>query len=352
MKFDFFKKIFYPLNYLSMPSVGLDISNNSIKYTEFFSERGRLSIKNIGEIPIGPNVIKDGDILDKNSLVKALLQVKDKISSDMVSVSIPEERTYVFEVKIPRVDDSEIRQALEFRLEENVPLKADEVFFEYEIIDNTKKSDNGLFLSVSAIPKVVIESYINALSSAGLYPVTFEIESRMVARSVIQKNNKRTFMIVYVKDDSTILSVVSNGVVRFSSVVSVGENMMKENLLKTDSSKDHEKGSFYSLLNVFSIIKDEIEKFIDYVKLENKEKKDISSFDIDKIILCGNSSNIPGFLNHISQNISIEVVKADVWANVFDLNKYLPPVKFNDSLNFATSIGLAIPYLKYKNNNN
>ncbi len=348
MKLDLFKKIFYPLNYLSMPSVGLDISNRAIRFTEFSNERGRISIKNIGEVALAPNIIKDGDILNKDALIKALVEAKGKISSDMVSVSIPEEKTYIFEVKIPKVDDSEIRQALEFRLEENVPLKADEVFFEYEIIGNPKKTDPMLFLSVSVIPKSVIENYLAILSSAGLYPVTFEIESKMVARSVIQKKYNKTSMIVYIKDDSTIFSLVVDTIVRFTTVIPVGESTIKANLLKVNPTQKDNTDSFYTQLNTFSIIKDEVEKFIDYVKSEKKNKKNIESYDIDRIILCGESTTLPGFLNHISQNLNIEIVRANVWSNVFNPNEYLPAITFDDSLSFATSIGLAVPYLKYK----
>jgi hypothetical protein len=34
----------------------------------------------------------------------------------------------------------------------------------------------------------------------------------------------------------------------------------------------------------------------------------------------------------------------NVWVNMFNLNSYLPPIPFRDSLKFAAAVGLAAPY--------
>ena len=96
MKTNFLKKIFYPPQYLSMKAAGIDIHNQSIRYIEFDYEKSNPSVKNFGEIYLSPNIIKDGEIINKNAFVKALSEVKRKISSDFVKISIPEEKTCAF----------------------------------------------------------------------------------------------------------------------------------------------------------------------------------------------------------------------------------------------------------------
>ena len=155
MKANFLKKLFYPPDYLSLPAAGIEICNKSIKYIELFNKNGAYSIKNFGEVLLLPNTVKDGDILNKNALIKALVEVKKNISSDFVKVSIPEEKTYVFDTRIPKEIDSDIRNVLEFKIEENVPLKLEEVFFDYEIV-NDNNSPKDKVLNVSVIPQKVI----------------------------------------------------------------------------------------------------------------------------------------------------------------------------------------------------
>ncbi len=344
MKLEFFKKILYPIDYLSFRRAGLDISGESIRFVEFLNESGKLSIKNFGEVLIPEESIKNGEIYNSEGLIKALSQVKNKISVTTVTVSIPEEKTYIFEIKLPEMDFSEIRDALEFRMEENVPFKNNEVYFEYEIIGQDKK-DGGIYLSVSVIPKKIVEEYTNLLVSVGLFPISFEIESRIIAQTIIPSGDKRNYIIVDIKDSSTLFSFVEGGVVRFSSTLGIGESYIRNSLLKTGASLEKvEKESIVSPINVYSVIKDELEKFVDYIKTKRENNKS----ELHKVMVCGKSANLPGFLRHISQNLDVEIELANVWVNLFDTNEYLPPIDFDDSLNYSIAIGLAVPNIKNK----
>ena len=349
-----------------MPIAGVEICNSSVRYVEFSNKKGNLSLKNFGEIPFPDGVVKNGEILNKKVLIKSLSDLKNKISADFISVSISEEQTYMFYTQIPDLKkDAEIRQAVEFKLEEYIPVKADEVSFEYHLLRDKKDGDGNLFVSVSAIPKKVIATYAEVLDQAGITPVSFEIESRMVAKSVISKNYHKTSIIINIKDDYTALSLVVDGNTRFSSTVPIGNNIIRANLLKTDPAAYDANGnlsekvvtydatanndSFEALLNIFSIIKDEVRKFNDYLISKASDKKSFLSDQIDQIVLCGKSSILPGLTNYINQSFNTEVVLANVWINTFDLNNHIPSLKFQDSLAYTAPIGLAVNSIKNLN---
>ncbi len=361
MKSRFLKKLFYPPNYLTMLVAGVSIDNREIRYIEFFNKKGKLSLKNFGEISFPENTIKDGEILNKGAFIKALNDLKSKISADFIRVGIPEEQTYIFDTEIPKAAGSNIREAIEFKLEENVPLKVAEVIFEYEIL-KSQKPDEHTHSTVSVIPRNIIESFVEVFDTAGLSSIAFEVESRMVARSVIPRNNHQTLIVIDIKNDSTIMFAVIDGVVRFSSTVPIGESAIKTSLMKVDPSlyestgKISEKAydlstplnndTFMSLLNVFSVIRDELMKFNEYIQSKAAEKRNFSPHKLDRIILSGSKSALPGFSNYLSQNFGVEIVLADVWTNIFEKNEYIPDLKFQDSLDFAAAIGMAIPLYK------
>jgi type IV pilus assembly protein PilM len=361
MKANFLKKILYVPNYLTLPFAGIEICNKSIKYIEFFNKKGILSVKNFGEVLLPPNVVRDGDILNRSVLIKSLTEVKNNISTNFIKVSIPEEKTYIFDVQIPKEAKTNIREALEFKIEENVPLKLEESSFEYEIVDNKLPKD--ILLGVSVIPKRVIADYTDVFYQVGVYPTSYEIESKMIASSVILKGDKKNSIIINIKDDSTVFIAVINGFVRFTSSVSIGESAIRENLLKSDSFKDeltmgkffendfsfettYTKELYSSLINIFSVLKDEVEKFSEYIINKFPNIKNSSTNNIDKIILCGRSSTLPGLAKHINQNLKTEIILANVWSDVFDIKENTSSMKFNDSLSFVTPIGLVVSSYK------
>jgi type IV pilus assembly protein PilM len=367
MKIKLFNKILYPPVFLSLPSAGVEICNNCIKYVELYNLKGTVSLKKFGEVPLSANIIKDGDILNKNSLVKALIEVKKNITSNFVKVSIPEEKTYIFDVEIPKEAKKNIREALEFKIEENVPLKLEEVSFEYEELKNSKNNSNNISVNVSVIPKSIIDDYTEVLNQADIYPVAFEVESKVIADAVISKKDRNNYIIVKIKENSTVLIAVIDGIVRFSSSIGVGEYYIKEKLFKTDLFKDkpvdydffssdfsfdaaYTSESYDAVVSVFSVFKDEVEKFNGYVedKFFNADQniKSIKNNKIEKIILCGKCAVLPGLAKHINQNMNAEIILANAWINVFDISETPPQMKFNDSLNFITPIGLVVSSYK------
>jgi type IV pilus assembly protein PilM len=343
-------------NYLSMPAVGIEISNRSIKYVEFTKRYGVLNLEDFGEASISSGIIENGSIIKKDDLIKILSDLKTNFSSNFVRLSIPEEKVYIFNTKIPSMKDSEIRQALEFRIEENVPLKLDEVIFEYDILG---KEGGEILLNVFVVSKEIILGYTDVLILSGLCPVAFDVESIVVAKTIIE--DKKNSIILNIKEDSSILSAVIHGVVHSTLIIPVGESLVKEGLSKVKSIKNldfNKSGLFYSpeislntdvsdaLLNVFSIFKDEVEKFNDFYISQTKDK--ISGFNgFDSIILCGKSAILSGFTKHINQDLNIKVEVANPWIHVFDVNDKIPSLKFEESLGYISAIGSSLmSYLK------
>lgn len=357
MNMNFFKKIFHTPNYLSLPVAGIEICNKSIKYIEFFNKNGDFSVKNFGEVHITSNIIKDGEIINKNSLVRALIEVKSKITSDFVKVAIPEEKTYLFDTQVPREAINNIREALEFKIEENVPLKLAELFFEYDVMSD--KPGKDILLNVSVIPKKVIADYTEVLNLAGMYPLSYEIESKMITSSVFSMNDKKNCIIINIKDDSTVFLAIIDGFVRLTSSIAIGESAIREKLLKDGLFSDelltgkffesdfsfettYTKELYGSLINIFSVLKDEVERFNDYILNKFTDTKNSSNKNIGKIILCGRSSTLPGLAKYINQNLNADISLGDVWTNTLVNQDFSNKMKFSDSLSYVTAIGLVI----------
>lgn len=356
-----FSSIFTPPSYLEMSPIGLDISDQAIRFMKFSKDKDILTPVLFGEEKIPQGIIVSGEIIKKEELAKILSSLRQKFQLNFVRTSLPEEKGYFFKTEIPKVEDNEIRQSIEFRLEENVPMRAEEALFDYRVINKTHEKKDHLDIAVSVIPKKVSESYCEILKKSGLSPVSFEVESKAIIHSVTKEDDKDSVMIVNIRDCATIVTIVVGGVARFTSAFSSGGNLITEALNKifSISFKEAEKmkeeklyienkesvAIFFSLIPIISIIKDEINKFYTYW-LSNNDSAGESGAKINKIIMCGKDSAITGLKEYISQSLKIEVEIADVWSNIIPTDLVAPKINFLESLNFAVAIGLAIPRSK------
>jgi len=238
------RNFFKPPTSVELPFVGLNIGNRKIKFIQIADGNEGMTVENHGEIDIPSNVFKDGEILNKTDLARYLSVVKEKIKTNFVKVSIPEEKTYIFNLYVPQLKDEEIRQIIEFKIEENVPLKVDEVYFEYKIIKKPNSKKEDLLIDVFVVPKKIIDDYSDVLYQSGLLPISFEIESISVAKSVVPNPESDSVLIVNIKDNSTVLSVFSNKAVWFTTTIPLGNFEIEGSLIKTGKIKDNDFDTF------------------------------------------------------------------------------------------------------------
>lgn len=358
-------QLFFPTpTYLKMSSVGLDISDKSVRFLGFDVHGNKIKIGRYTEKSLPSGVVVSGKINDHNKMKESLSAIKKEYNLDFVRVSLPEEQAYLFRMKIPHIKKDEIRESITFQFEEYVPVKAVDSIFDYEILS---ESPDGFDVQVSVIPKAVVESYNNTFVESGLIPISFEIEAQAIARAVVPNSFKGTCMIIDFGQTRTGISIVSSNVVVFTSTIDIGgylltetiakefavdikeaEKMKRESGLaqeKEEKKKKGERDVFSVMLNTIATLRDEVNKHFIYWHT-HKEGGIAEHPPIEKLILCGGDSNLKGLPDYLSRSMRVNVELADVWANIPEFKKHVPEISFKDSLTYATAIGLALADLK------
>jgi len=351
--------IFFPTpKILTMPSFGFDISDESIKFVELISSRSGLKLGRFGERRIPTGIIDSGKIKNTKKMEEILstLRKEEKITS--VRVSLPEEQIYLFETQLEKDGLENIRNTIEFSLEEYIPIPAQDAIFDYEIISEDEKK---IELKVLAIPKEIIEEYLEVFRNSSIQVQSFELEAQAIARSVIKNNDPETYMIVDFGEKRTGIFVASNGKIVFTSTLDVGgvllTNMIQKNFkitfeeaekMKVQYGLERNSGKkelFSVLLNSVSILRDEMAKHFEYWHTHKHNEKTYSP--IKKIILCGGASNLIGLSDYFASSTKNTVEIANVWTNVMNTEIRVPEIKFKKSLSFAAAIGLALSNFNY-----
>lgn len=354
----FFDRFFPIPKFLAVPSVGIDISDNSIHFMEFANKYDDKILKNFGSCVVPKGIVSKGEIQDEQALTDILKNIKEEYDINFVRASLPEEKAYLFQTQVPyNANNQDIINILEFKLEEYVPLSPSSAVFDYDILSKHKNNESHLDVVVAVYPKQTIEKYTSVFRNAGLTLLSLELEAQAIVRAVIKEGDNGTYMIVDFGKTKIGLSVVSNSVLSFTSTIEFEKEELTDAIIKNtgvskkeaDRIKNEEglikiktnKKLHTELMGVAESFKDDIEKHYRYWKTRTDESGNRVD-PIEKIIICGGNSNLAGLPEFLSGSLKVPVERADVWSNVFSSDNFIPDINRSDSFSYATAIGLAL----------
>jgi len=309
---------FFPApKFLQMPSPGLSLNDSGIHFIEFGEGKHGAILKNYGQIAIPDSSIISGKIENASALIPILENFRKEKNIQYIRTTLPDERSYLYTTDIPKVGSKEMRTVVESTLEENVPLSVSEIVFDYSVLNtkfDNKKSDT-VRVSVSVIPREVVEEYLSLFQSAGFSPLHFEIESQALAKAIVSSDDLRAYLVINIGVSKASISIVYNGQVLFTSSAPVTAD--------------------------FQIIFGEIKKVSTYFQTQADRRGDTAP-PFEKILLCGVGAVQVDTLSLFRMRAGIPTEIADVWTNVFSLREYIPDITQEQSLSYASAIGVAI----------
>jgi len=355
------KKIFNYANDI----MGLDLSDLSIKVAKFEDEGGEQKVISYGSVKIPMGSISDGEIKKKDQVILAIKKLVQqagprKLKTKKVICSLPETKAFLRIITIPTMNVDEVKEAVKWEMEANIPLPLDQVYYDWQILEkNLVEEKNKISLLVVAISKPVVDEIINVLESAGLQPVGLEIESIAQARSLVdEKKEDKTVLIVDIGDRRTSFLITKNNIPCFTSSIPISGQSMTDAISKglsipldeaENMKLNYGIGSDFKNDAIFNAVKpvldsfsSEIERSIDFFisGLQYSTK-------VDSIIVCGGGANAKGLIPYISKKIGRELELGNSWVNI-RTGKSLPLIERNESVQYSTALGLALKGLYYE----
>ncbi len=309
---------------------GIDIGIDHIRHISFKGDNNTLSVDKYGVERLEKSVDKKNPLAENLEVLSVLKKIQKEFRYKYVEVSLPEELAYIYTQEVDDGDISAIKSQIEFKIEENVPLSADEAIFDFVEVLTIK---NRKLVSVSVVAKKVIEDYIDAFQKASMKVVSFLIQNQALSKSLIQKNDTNAYCIVAIEKRYIVVSVVSSGIVLYTSTI---------NKTLFDDSLNLQRREILE-----EVIKDIYRIIVFWLSyIENNDTYGLEK--IKSIIISSTHSNIieSEFINMMINKLAIQIDKPNVWTNAFDMNVQIPPISKIDSYQYATAIGLALPRLK------
>jgi Tfp pilus assembly PilM family ATPase len=316
--------------FLSLPRFGLSISQTSIRVAKLKKNKVGMIPETIDELKLEEACIffdNPDEYVECPALKNALTVLKKKHKINFVQLSIPEEHTYVFTINIPGNDVDTVPDFILNNIDQNIPLAAQEVYFDYKVLDN-KKTETNMPVIVTAIPKIIVEKYTQIIASAGILVVACEPETHAIARSVITHGDNNPYIIINVERYGTNISVVEDGFVQYTQTLPI----YTKDIVTVLNSKSAQA------------LKESISKVIIY--WFTSKDNSVQHSKIENIILTGEGVDTSDIVNFLESNLFVNVTCANVWKNCFDLKEYIPEISRSESMRYATCIGLSMFKIK------
>jgi type IV pilus assembly protein PilM len=353
---------------LKPKAFGLDMADASLKIAQLEKKGEHFRLASFGDTKLDKGVIEAGEVKKKDVLVKSVQRVMEsvqgkKISTKYVVASLPEEKAFLQVVKLPRMSEEQVANAIRVQAENYIPYPVETVYLDFAIISPFHNHIDHLDVLLASLPRETVDAYTDVLKSAGLIPVALEIESLALSRAVVENGvTPVPLLLVDMGIARSKLSIFSGYSLRFTTSLAVSSKEFTDAIAKTlhvDEEKAEEFKRSYGLDSkeqaigeeVFNAIVppatdfvEQVKKYLDYYEthiphqhLGEKQKK------IKKVVLCGGGANLRGFPEFLTRALKVEVVVGNPWVNILSPDsKELPALPFHNSLRYTTALGLAL----------
>src|SRR4030042_6342141 len=169
--------------FLNKPTAfSLDLSDLSIKLAWLKKTGQQLSLVSFNRQEIKDGVIERGAIKKETELIelikKTVIEAKgEKIKTRHCIVSLPETESYIRVIQLPKIKDEEISEAIKWEMEANIPVPLDKIYFDWQVVTGEGSASDHISVLIGALPKILVDPYLEVIKKAGFKPLAFEIES-------------------------------------------------------------------------------------------------------------------------------------------------------------------------------
>ena len=348
---------------------GLDISDLSLKVVKLKPRQGKYDLISFNQKKLAPGIIQAGEIQKKEKIVLAIKDLVHKtpnLNTKYVVASLPEEKSFLRIIKLPKMSKEEAQKAVRFEAENYIPFSRDKVYLSSQVISFSEQK--GTEVLIVALLKKIVDPYVEVLKRSGLVPLALETESQAAARALIKNwHTKAPLFIIDFGATCTNFSVYAGSSLRFTSFIALSSSKITESIsqkLKIKIGEAEALKKVYGFKNVgqtgkkvylatLPILKElvkEIKKHIDYYQ-SHAEAQNFSTEmkNIKKILLYGGGSELSGLSKFLEGQLGISVKKANPLVNLWTKFEKTKLLSYRKPLTYSVSIGLAMSQPGIKN---
>lgn len=342
------------------PLFGLDIGHGSLKVMQLSESPGKALGKGYRPKVIGygfatfdKTALEDGVVTQPEIIAKAAQDLFQNhligdITTRRVSIAIPAYRTFTRSLRLPKLKQNEIREAVQLEAEQYISMPLEELYLDYEVI---KQTEDTTELFAVAVPQDIVDSYLNLAQVLGLETVLVEPTLSSSGRLFLaDPRSDVASLIIDFGSLSADISIFDQHVMVTGTAQGGGEdftNSIKEKLGVTNKEAGLIKTRYgLGVSKRQAEIKETLEPILQQLIKEIRrmmryyEERYGSDRPISQIITLGGGANVPGLSEYLTQSLRLAVRHQDPWEYLDHKGLQLPVAA--DKPMYATVAGLSL----------
>jgi type IV pilus assembly protein PilM len=333
---------------------GFDIGHGSIKVIAMQNKGKTSTVTGYGYAQFDPKAIQDGKIVDVEEVARAAQelfknQLVGKVDTRSVAVSLPVSHSYSRILNLPKLEKNDLESAVRLEAEQYIPVALELLYIDYDVIQETPE---GLDALVSAVPRDVVDSYLDLFKVLNLEPHTLEPSIMSVVRlvSYVERVDVPTLIVDF--GSVTTDLIIFDGNIRVTGTLNIGGNdftnliaealhipEQQAHLIKTKYGLDksrYQDEVTEGLSSAMARIVGELKKVVRY----HNDRANDDKRHVQQIIILGGGANIPGLSTHLTSYLRLPTRLCSTWTNI-DFGTLQPPHQVEHTM-YATASGLAL----------
>lgn len=318
--------------------VGVDIGSSSIKLIELeLSNPQRPKLVSVNSVATPANAIANHTVINTDKVAEAIRTITDsgKVSASQATICIPGPAAFTKRVNLPLCPLKDLQQNIGLEAGNYIPYKIDSIMLDFQVLGLSSRSMMEVLLV--AVRNEVVNSYIEAVSKAGLEPLIADIDyfalENMFCLNYPEAADK-TIALVNIGARYSTVNIIQNGTSLFTGDVSIGGRLYTDALCETldIQAADAEKAKSGSVPTGVdpTLVHETLDRVTEHVAGELQRQ--IGFFwnatgterNIDTIFLSGGGSTLPGLLEEIAERTRTTCELVDVLRSVDSEGKVDP----------------------------
>ncbi len=306
-------------------SIGLDIGSSYLKVVQLKDTKGGYELELFDIVPLPPELIVDGSIIDSLRLVDSLKELmrKAKLKTKDAVISIAGHSSVIIKrVTLPEMSEEELSESIKFEAEQYIPFDIDEVNLDFQIL-GPKEEPGNMDVILVAVKKDIINEYISVVKEAGFNPLIVDVNS-FALENIYEINYEiepdKNVAIVNIGASTINMNVLNSGVSVFTRDSAVGSNLHTEALqrefnLTYDAAERLKQGDpveNVSAEDALAVLENVSEEIIGEVSRSFEYFPE----DISEVILSGGCTFVRDFTRLLAEKVGIEVKVIQPFKNI------------------------------------
>ncbi|HXR13836.1 MAG TPA: type IV pilus assembly protein PilM, partial [Solirubrobacteraceae bacterium] len=187
---------------------------------------GHVVVERAAGKPIAPNIVRDGEVTDVNALASALEDLFDGSGLDRrVRIGIANQRIVMRQIELPPITDpKELRNAVEFQAQDEIPMPIDSVVLDYHVL-GVAETEAGPRMQVLLVAarRDMVERMLLAARQAGLRPEGVDLAAFGMIRALRPPDGADDEQVLYLSIGGlTNLAIARGRTCQFTRVITTG----------------------------------------------------------------------------------------------------------------------------------